>query len=95
MYILCAARPLLVNFPNETYFKFELKRMREEKTAYLIHFLRLGKFFLHTGPCYIHKVQRNYYKLPRSSYKIFPSPVITSPYFSYTFSFYEGLANEK
>jgi len=30
IYILSilAARPLLVNFPNETYFKFELKRMR-------------------------------------------------------------------
>jgi len=25
---ILAARPLLVNFPNETYFKFELKRMR-------------------------------------------------------------------
>ena len=69
--------------------------MRKEKTAYLIHFLRLKKFFLHTGPCYIHKVQWNYYNLPRSNCKIFPSHVVTSPYFGYTFSFYVELTNEK
>jgi len=83
IYILSipAARPLLVNFPNETYFK-----LKKQKTAYLIHVTYTkssGNYKLPRSNCKI-------FPSPRRHLSLFRLHIFWIP-----FSFYEGLTNNE